>query len=433
MANLHMRLGENLGEILLDIAQDNIKKGNPEKAITTYTESLFGFTKEYVLMLLKNEAVLITDNSGAEMNMVDTPELLEANKKHIYDWQHIVEKKLESLNNLRDIRHEYVKKFNNIVRNYSIDDFNIIEYMLRFFSREELADIGYHNIAAKLIGDDKFSNQRSSGKTSWNKMCERVEDGEYAKKWEYALYYVVKYNEIIRLIHKEYMEFSNIYKFLDDNNMIEHYPFIEWTMENVLDVLNDYTNTSKGYYHPMCNTNLYEIKERMYDELLTTEYGNEYFKYGILKKNILDGYDAGWLSPTGEYYADNGETREMIHMVIAEKIFRGNNDYGVQMRNDGVSILSADSPERWLEKHGFIKIHDNDIYGSFIGDKDWTEYPYCPTPIQIKLICTYADKHYNSKFYTEADVLGRHRHPEPYSSYKVRQMDDVMLHQIFGR
>ena len=35
---LHMKIGSNLGEILLDIAQNNIANGNIEKAITTYTE-----------------------------------------------------------------------------------------------------------------------------------------------------------------------------------------------------------------------------------------------------------------------------------------------------------------------------------------------------------------------------------------------------------
>ena len=45
-----------------------------------------------------------------------------------------------------------------------------------------------------------------------------------------------------------------------------------------------------------------------------------------------------------------------------------------------------------MDKHGWVKIHHDNIYGSFIGDKDWTEYPYCPTQEQIKWICKYADK-----------------------------------------
>ena len=153
--------------------------------------------------------------------------------------------------------------------------------------------------------------------------------------------------------------------------------------------------------------------------------------FGLIKKNILDGYDAGWLSPEGEFFAYNGDTGSMIHMNLAEKLFEANK-YGELMRADGTSRFSVESPERWLEKHGWIKIHHQDCYGSFIGNKNWTEYPYCPTPIQVKMICAYADKHYNGKFYTEADAFGRFRHTEPYSTYKVRQMDDIMLHTIFG-
>ena len=30
----------------------------------------------------------------------------------------------------------------------------------------------------------------------------------------------------------------------------------------------------------------------------------------LLRKNILDGYDAGWLSPDGEFYGDVGEVSQ---------------------------------------------------------------------------------------------------------------------------
>lgn len=36
MGELHMKPGQNIGEILLDIAQNAIRNGNPEKAISTY-------------------------------------------------------------------------------------------------------------------------------------------------------------------------------------------------------------------------------------------------------------------------------------------------------------------------------------------------------------------------------------------------------------
>ena len=43
------------------------------------------------------------------------------------------------------------------------------------------------------------------------------------------------------------------------------------------------------------------------------------------------------------------------------------------------------------------------------------------------------DKYYGGRFYTEANVFGRDSHPNPYTTYAVRQMDDIKLHEIFGR
>ena len=98
---LSMRLGENLGEILLDIAQEHIIKGEPEKAIETYTKSLHGFTEEYALMLLKNKAVLKTDPNGIDMDFKgDDLELLSENTKNIYKWQSIMNEKLDYIANM---------------------------------------------------------------------------------------------------------------------------------------------------------------------------------------------------------------------------------------------------------------------------------------------------------------------------------------------
>ena len=246
------------------------------------------------------------------------------------------------------------------------------------------------------------------------------------------MYYIVKYNDVIRKLYDTYIKLSNIYKFLEDYKLIEHYPFIELTFENVIEILNIYSDTNHGYYNPMCDSELYEFKESISDGLLKNTYGLEYLRYGILKKNILDGYDCGWLTPNGDFYGSVGETSTMMHLSIANQIFSCNaSPLQTEMLNDGVTIYGPKSPEQWMEKHGWIKIHYNDVYGSFIGNKDWTEYPYCPTQEQIKLICNYADKFYNGKFYTEASCL-RHNHLEPYSTYKVKQMDDIMLHEIFS-
>lgn len=429
MKNLHMRIGNQLGEILLQTAQEKIKNGECQKAIELYTESLHGFTEEYVGKVLRNEMVLVTDEDGVNMNLVDDKELIEKNKSNMYDWWSIVKNEIEYIDDLRDYRNETIEKFHNICHD-NIENVNIREVMLRYMDEGQLRHFGCYNIAAKLIANKPFSNLLSNGESSWNRLCANVENDE-AYKYERVLYYLVKYNEVIRKLFNTYMKIATTYKFLEKHQLIEHYPFIELTFERVIEILNKYADTNHGYYHPMCDPEVYEFKETISDSLLKTSYGLEFLRYGIVKKNILDGYDAGWLSPEGDFYGDIGETSAMLHMNIASQMFnctaspiRGN------MLNDGVQYFGTESPEHWLEKHGWVKIHHDDIYGSFIGDKDWTEYPYCPTKEQIKWICKYADKFYNGKFYTEASCV-RHNHLEPYSTYKVKQMDEIMLHKIF--
>jgi hypothetical protein len=241
------------------------------------------------------------------------------------------------------------------------------------------------------------------------------------------------------MLYKEYANFENTYLFLVEYDFIKKLSFIEATIERIISTLVDFCDTGECYYHPLCNEGLAKYKETLYGDILKTKYGNEFAKNGIIKKDIMDGYDAGWLSPDGEYYGANGEISAMIHMKLAEQIFKGNNVYAARMTKDKVSIWSGmDSPEYWLEKHGWIKIHHDDCYGAFIGHRNeepTPDYPYAynPTDIQIKMICDYADKFYGGKFYTEADCLGRITHTEPHSTYAVRQMDDLMIHEIFGR
>ena len=91
-----------------------------------------------------------------------------------------------------------------------------------------------------------------------------------------------------------------------------------------------------------------------------------------------------------------------------------------------------------MEKNGWVKIHHDECYGSFIGERDPNKrtkkfpYAYNPTDIQIKMICDYADKFYGGKFLTESRIIGLKEKPV-ISTYKVRQMDEFKLHETFGR
>ena len=451
---LHMRVGPLIGEHLLEIAQTNISKGNIEYAMNVYPTA-FGMQKEHALMILKNQAVVVTDEDGEGVSLKDDPKLIADNAHNILDWDFIINERNRNLNGLLNNINKTEKKFTKYY-NGNIRDYNILEMMKRYYNDEEMKVMsGKANIAARICGhpECKICDKGSSNPWSvWTRLEGQVEtyladidehgdsDMSYPPaKWEIILYLTVHYNKLIRMLYKEYANFENTYLFLVEYDFIKKLPFIEATIERIISTLVDFCDTGEGYYHPLCNEGLAKYKETLYGDILKTKYGNEFAKNGIIKKDILDGYDAGWLSPNGEYYGANGETSAMIHMNLAEQIFKGNNVYAARMAKDNVSIWSGmDSPEYWLEKHGWVKIHHDDCYGAFIGHRNeepTPDYPYAynPTDIQIKMICNYADKFYGGKFYTEANALGRITHTEPYSTYAVRQMDDLKIHEIFGR
>ncbi len=451
---LHMRVGPLIGEHLLEIAQSNILKGDVEYAMSVYPTA-FGMQKEHALMILKNQAVVVTDEDGEGVSLKDDPKLIADNAHNILDWELIIEKRQKDIYEMLYAIHKtanvFMKYYNGKIENYSI-----LDMMSRYFNDEQLKSIGKHNIAARICGSPecKICDKGNSNPTSvWERLEGQVETyladiDEYGEsdmsyppaKWEIILYLTVRYNKLIRMLHKEYMNFENTYLFLVENEFIKKPSRIEHMIEMTVEVLWKFSDTSTGYYHPLCNTGLYEYKEKLSDDLVKTKFGKEFAQNGILQKDIMDGYDAGWLSPDGEFYGADGETSAMIHMNLAEQIFNAPcNIYAVRMAKDGVSTMSGiESPEYWLEKHGWVKIHHDDCYGAFIGHRNeepTPDYPYAynPTDIQIKMICNYADKFYGGKFYTEANALGRITHTEPYSTYAVRQMDDLKIHEIFGR
>lgn len=438
MGTLNMRIGSNLPEILLGISQEHINNGEPEKAIEIYVESLHGFTKEYAMMLLKNEAVLVVDEENQTMNLETWEILLNDNKKNIYDWEYIVKHNLQSLKELKESISETIKAFNSIriTANEDINDCSLFEIMKTNFDDNQIKQIGVHNLAAHLIAHGHLGKGYGNGDNVWDHLVDNVESDD-AYDYERALYLIVKYVEIIKVLHKDFVKFDKMYNFLLENKLINRIPMVENYMEGICHILHKFTDTSKGYYHPMCNVELYNYKESLLDDLCHTTFGLEYCQNKILKKNIEDGYDAGWLSPNGEFFGANGDTSSLIHMNIAEDIKGGTSIYANCMEKDGVTIFGDLSPEQWLIKEGWLKIHHDEIYGYFkyskddkpLNNKDYKLY--CPTEKQIEEICKYVDKFYNKKFYTKPSILSMGKR-ESVTTYKLKQMDEFQLHNTFS-
>ena len=148
---LHMRLGQNVGKILLEIAQTAIQDGNPVKAIKTYTDPINGFTEEYVIKILKNEYVLTTSNDGESMDLVNSEKERITNRTNITNWNIWVNKKLDTLvsinNTLNKVRGEFEKHVYKSILDYDITN-----------SIDETINSRVYDIAAKLIADLGFSS-----------------------------------------------------------------------------------------------------------------------------------------------------------------------------------------------------------------------------------------------------------------------------------
>lgn len=406
MDKLNIRIGKNIGTILLEIAQTAIKDGNPQKAIDTYTKALNGFTEEYAVKVLKNDYVLVTD--GEVVSLTDSESERISNKGNITDWNFWLERKLEYMT-------EICKSLNSIEKQFerygNILDFNITIPIKKYFGLELAKKVGLDDIVAKLIVGEKCGKEDND---VWDELCSNV-NCEQAKMHEMELYLIVKYVDNIRILHKEYMAFAKVYEFLLNNGLADRPLFFEKNLEFPIKKLCIFSDTKNGYYHPICNAKLSEYKKQIIDDVNSTPLGNEYMRIGIVEKNIMDGYDAGWLSPDGKFYGENGPTSNMIHLSIAECLKKNN--------------LNGD---RELENEGWIKIHDDEVYGCFIGElKPSSDFPfaYCPTEIQVKMICDYIDKYHNGKLYTRPKIVET---TDAISTYKLRQMNKFMLHKLFG-
>ena len=85
----------------------------------------------------------------------------------------------------------------------------------------------------------------------------------------------------------------------------------------------------------------------------------EYHKTELEPVEITEGYDAGWLSPDGDFYGLNGSTENLLHLNIAERLLASKKIPVKEMRN----------PDRWLEENGWVKVHHDWILfsGSLYG------------------------------------------------------------------
>jgi len=113
------------------------------------------------------------------------------------------------------------------------------------------------------------------------------------------------------------------------------------------------------------------------------------FKAGIEPVDIMNNYSAGWLSPEGTFYGLNGEIANMLHNQIADML----QEIGIIPQEEPNKFRPDDmdeiNPDSWLEQHGWVKIHGNNIHFAGCLNVDIDKENVQMTDEQIQIIYKY--------------------------------------------
>lgn len=312
---VHFTLGEGAGKLLTDISREHLLYSfNPDKALNTITESLVGCPKNIALDLIKGDRVLTVDEDKTSFIVECYNPLIHTDfeKLDIDKW---IKSKSDII--LQDCKNwdKAIKDLKNlIIRNEGKFSITInYKNLIKFLYNGDIEDIIYDNDYVNILKNFVDSIKRFL-------------------KESYSIISVIDW-------------LCNVYD-CDNNTLLE---------SKVRSITVKFTELMVDCeeVNSIIVANKTRLKEL--DKFLESETdNNEILKVALKPVNILDNYSAGWLSPTGEYYALNGDISNMLHSSIADNLF----EFGIIIYDKEVFLSNSDS---WLEKNGWVKIHNDRI------------------------------------------------------------------------
>jgi len=416
MAQLQFTLGENINEVLLDIAQNKMKAGDFDGALQVYTQSFEGFPETLAVGILQGKYAIRPIDGGRNIDVTDDADVLEESRTHLEDWNVIIDSSIKRAK-------EYCEYINWLKSKVSIDlnDCCLTRYMTNPSNdKDELVPLS--TLTARYLaghhieGNYKLPNFQRMIALGDESIDELNSD-------ELRYYCIVRYVRAIKNLHNELVNLSKMWVGLLKMDLIKHVPFIADLFETCLhDYLSDFYDTEKGYHHVMCDEAVIKMKEQMYEEMNRTEFGKEFFRNGILAKDILDGYDAGYLAPDGTFYGLRGETNELLHVQLGDMLTE--KKFKTLKQNNSFDIEYA------LMQEGYMKIHHDRVFGMFAfrrEDVGKDRKLWCPTEAQLQAIYDYANKFYGGQINTDS-TFGYNM----VSVSALRQMDEIALRNTFN-
>lgn len=243
---------------------------------------------------------------------------------------------------------------------------NNMTYYGNYFSTNQYFELDFY-VTTKLSFQQIYELSLQE-EIDYNKLFNIELEYRSENKLETFIQYLKQTRDFINYVHK----IHSIFDFLEAANP-DRFKYLEKI--NIFGLELQYNRYSNGDFE--------EEKEKSSQ---LENYVNAEIKYSGMEQfdpvNILDGYDAGWLAPNGDFYGLNGEIANFLHLKIADKL----QEKGL-IPSDEELTHGKDS---WLEENNWVRISKNWILYDGYNHKKYMQGDDVPlTDIQKDLIYRY--------------------------------------------
>ena len=318
-----IKIGSNLGSLLLNTAQDKLVEGDIMGMMKIYTTSFDNFSEDLIISLLKNKAVLVKKDDDSMVISKD-PEDIKENNPNIYGWQEIIYGKERIMMKLcHDCRY--------------------------IFS----TNLGKFNIS-KALADSP--NKLPFVEAIINKLDNKeLDENDEIWKAEHRVWYIIyKYLWLIKNLNKNWCSYTRLYDFLVKHKMISPQKNHADLLEKILDPLRKFILNEINLNYPEIDVIVDNLKSEINSNLSKHKDGQDFIMSGLFPKRIEDKYNSeyvGYLGPFGEYYS------ALIYPFTSKSF--------LELATRITKLLGAETvvdPELTLERLGWIKIREKMVY-----------------------------------------------------------------------
>lgn len=322
---VHFRLGEDFGIRITEIAQEHIMYNyDIRKGIDAIMGSFPGMELPMALKIIKGDYVIEVAENGEEI-IVNT----ERNSSHsrypnfdIEDW----------------IRRKY-------------DEIRDIGRDLRTPLRVETSKLRYRTTFSVYV-PIRSMKSLFAGTLDANDALQYLLEDENVVRLNDLFHIVKNYSETSLKVHETIIALFALYgKDIDESTKT----ILGIHQREALNILAE-INKLVGDIRNLDFSSFDDEEDELVNYIESAQEIEATLSKGIEPVNILDNYSAGWLAPDGTFYGLNGEIANMLHNQIADAL----QEKGI-IPNDANEVGIMVNPDSWLEQHGWVKIHGNNI------------------------------------------------------------------------